>query len=189
MNKLPFDSDEFKKLFEQISKEYDLKKVYFYDAVKNSEKDPDGYSRQQKFHERLKRSHKNMIIRTRKLRYLVNITDDQIDSAAKRTGIIDSCKNKLKQFLMELNLIKLTKEKGVDVLLVVDAIEETKARTADTLILLSGDADFVPAINLLKEYGMKTVNLHTYSGSSNELRNACHKHILINFDNDGPILK
>jgi uncharacterized LabA/DUF88 family protein len=90
---------------------------------------------------------------------------------------------------MDLKLIRLTKEKGIDVLLVVDAIEEARAKAAENIILLSGDADFVPAIELIKSYGLKTINLHTYHGSSNELRISCNNHILIDFDSDGLVLR
>jgi len=148
---LPFDADEFKKLFSQLSNMYDLRKIYFYDAVKNSQKDPEGYSRQQSFHERLRKSDNRLVIKTRKLRYLVNITEDQVQKAAKEVGIVDSCKNKLMQFLINLNLIRLTKEKGVDIQLVVDAIEEARNRTVETIILLTGDADFGPAKELIKK--------------------------------------
>lgn len=186
---LPFDADDFRKLFDQVSKRYALKNIYFYDAVKSSEKDPEGYSRQQSFHERLKKSHHNLIIKTRKLRYLVNITDERILKVAEEAGITDSCKGKLKQFLINLNVLRFTKEKGVDVQLVVDAIEDVKSKSVDTIILLSGDADFVPAVQLIKSYGVKTINLHTYFGSSTELRRACDEHILINFNEEGPFLK
>jgi uncharacterized protein (TIGR00288 family) len=186
---LPFGAAEFQKLFTQLSKKYELKKVYFYDSLKNSQKDPEGYSKQQSFHERLKKSHNMLVIRKRKLRYLVNITENQIQKAAEEAGIVDSCRKKLMQFLINLNLIRLTKEKGVDVQLVVDAIEEARSHTLDTVILLSGDADFVPAIQLIKSYGVKTINLHTYYGSSAELRNTCDQHVLIDFSTGEPTLR
>ena len=183
--RLPFDAEEFGKLFGLLSNRYELVKIHYYDALKNSEKDQIGYSRQQSFPQRLRKSHPKITIKTRKLRYLVNITNEQIEESASRIGIVDTCKAKLKNFLLDLKLIRLTKEKGIDVLLVADAIEEAMAKNAETIILLSGDADFVPAINLIKKYGLKTVNLHTYSGSSIELRNACHSHLLIDFDETG----
>jgi uncharacterized LabA/DUF88 family protein len=186
---LPFDVDGFKDLFSQLSTKYQLNKIYFYDAIKSSEKDPIGYSKQQSFLQRMKNSHANMIIKTRKLRYLVNITPEQIENASREVGIIDSCKDKLWQFLVKLRVLRFTKEKGVDVQLVVDAIEETRLKQVDVIILLSGDADFVPAIRLIKNYGLKTVNLHTYSGSSTELRNACDGHILVDFDKNGLLLR
>jgi uncharacterized protein (TIGR00288 family) len=183
--RLPFDADEFQNLFEQISETYELHKIYFYDAIKSSRKEPESYSKQQGFHERLKRTNKSLSIRARKLRYLVNVTDSRIEDVAKRMGIKGIHTDKLKLFLQKLGLIQLTKEKGVDVLLVCDAIELARTKNVDTILLLSGDADFVPAIKLIKSHGLKTVNLHAYRGSSKELRDACDEHVLISFDENG----
>ena len=189
MGRLPFDTDGFQKLFNMISLRYKLYSIYFYDAIKSSDKDPEGYSKQQKFHARLSKIDEKLIIRTRKLRYLVSITDAQIESAGNEAGITGSCKEKLKQFLINLKVLKLTKEKGMDVQLVVDAVEEARAKKVEAIILLSGDADFVPAIHLINSYGLKTINLHTYVGSSTELRKACNEHILIDFNEKGLFLK
>lgn len=186
---LPFDADGFSKLFERLSGLYEIEKIYFYDAVKNIERDPTGYSKQQGFHARLLKSHPRIVIKTRKLRYLTDVRDSKIRQAGKKAGITDSCIEKLRSFLMEMGLIKLTKEKGIDVQLVVDAIEEARKGEKTHIIILSGDADFVPAVNLIKSYKVEVINLHPYRGSSTELRNACNKHMLITFGNGGPFLK
>jgi uncharacterized LabA/DUF88 family protein len=186
---LPFDSDGFTELFRELSKLYDVKKIYFYDAVKNSLIDPEGYKRQQGFHSRLLGSDSRIIIKTRKLRYLADIKDSKIMRVGKEVGIIDSDIRKLRDFLKEMGLIKLTKEKGIDVQLVVDAIEEARVDKNVRIIILSGDADFVPAVNLIKTYSAEVINLHPYCGSSTELRNACNKHILIDIGESRIILK
>jgi uncharacterized LabA/DUF88 family protein len=186
---LPFDADSFSKLFEKLSVLYKIEKVYFYDAVKDSKRDPTGYSKQQGFHTRLLNSHPKIRIKTRKLRYLADIRDSKIKSSGRNAGITDSCLSKLRDFLTDMGLIKLTKEKGIDVQLVVDAIEEARKDENIKIIILSGDADFVPAVNLLKSYKVEVINLHPYSGSSTELRNACNKHILITFRNGEPSIK
>lgn len=186
---LPFDVDSFSKLFEKLSELYDIQKIYFYDAIKNIVRDPEGYSKQQGFHARLLGLDSKIIIRTRKLRYLADINDDKIRHCGKKAGIDDSSIKKLRNFLTEMGMIKLTKEKGVDVQLVVDAIEEARKGGNIHIIILSGDADFVPAVNLLKIYKAKVINLHSYRGSSTELRKACDEHILITFGKDGPSLK
>jgi len=186
---LPFDADGFSKLFGRLSRLYNIEKIYFYDAVKNIVRDPTGYSKQQGFHARLLESHPRIVIKTRKLRYLADVRDSKIKQSGKKAGITDSCINKLRSFLMEMDLIKLTKEKGIDVQLVVDAIEEARKGGNIHIIILSGDADFVPAVSLIKTYKVEVINLHPYSGSSTELRNACNKHILITFGKGGPFLK
>ena len=186
---LPFNAEHFNELFSQLSDEFELRRIFFYDALKDRIKDPEGYARQQKFHSSLSKLKVPLRIKTRKLRYLANLTREEVDAAATEVGIVDACREKLWALLQRLGLIRLTKEKGVDVLLVVDAIEEARENTTETIILLSGDADFVPAINLIRKNGLKTVNLHTYSGSSNELRNCCDRHILIDFDSSGLFLE
>ncbi len=186
---LPFDADSFSKLFGELSVLYKIEKVYFYDAIKDSKRDPSGYSKQQGFHARLLKSHPKIRIKTRKLRYLADIRDSKIKSSGKKAGITDACISKLRDFLMEMGLIKLTKEKGIDVQLVVDAIEEARKDGNMKIIILSGDADFVPAVSLLESYKVEVINLHPYSGSSSELRNACNKHILITFRNGEPSIK
>ncbi|MFA6328462.1 MAG: NYN domain-containing protein [Candidatus Micrarchaeia archaeon] len=184
--KLPFNYDD---LFSELSRTYQIKQIFFYDAVKDIGRDPDGYAKQQKFHAGLKKLGWPIKLRTRKLKYIANITQEDANSAATQVGIVDSCREKLWQFLQRLGLVRVTKEKGVDVLLVSDAIEQARTKQFDAIILLSGDADFVPAINLIRTFGVKTVNLHTYSGSSTELRQACHEHILMDFDNGGVFLR
>jgi len=182
--RLPFD---YGSLFSELSLRFDLKQISFYDALKDIARDPEGYAGQQQFHARLRKLGWPVRIRTRKLKYIANIDQSQVSAAARHVGIIDSCKEKLWAFLQKLELVRVTKEKGIDVLLVADAIEQARTKQFEAIILLSGDADFVPAINLIRSFGVKTVNLHAYSGSSTELRNACHEHILIDFDANGGV--
>ena len=56
---------------------------------------------------------------------------------------------------MTVNNMPATKEKGIDVLLVVDMIKTALSKKYNTLIILSGDADFAPAIEFAKSLGMK----------------------------------
>ena len=73
--------------------------------------------------------------------------------------------------------------------MVVDAITLALNGEIETIIVLSGDADFVPLIEFLKIRKVETVNLHLYSGSSTELRQACDSHILITFQDSTLMLK
>lgn len=180
--RLPFDYEE---LFSQLSERFDLKLIFFYDAIKEISKDPDGYAKQQAFHAHLRKLKWPIKLRARKLKYVQGISPERVSSAADKSNIVDSCREKLMSFLQALGVIHFTKEKGIDILLVADAIEAARTKNYNCVIILSGDADFVPAINLIKSFGVKTVNLHAYSGSSTELRNACNEHMLIVFDNAG----
>jgi len=62
-------------------------------------------------------------------------------------------------------------EKGVDVLLVVDMIRYARNNAYDTAILVSGDGDFAPALEVLKEYGKHIENAYFKSGRSYHLAN------------------
>ncbi|MFH1199631.1 MAG: NYN domain-containing protein [Candidatus Micrarchaeota archaeon] len=180
-----FDRAKFEALFLKIQERHDITEIRFYDAVKDRLKDPAGYAKQQKFHAELGKIRPTVRLRHRKLRYLANLTQDQVLREAKSVGIIDTCKNKLWNLLHKLRLVRLTKEKGVDVLLVVDAVELARAKAAQCICLVTGDADFTPAVELIRSMKIKTLNLHTYSGSSTELRQACDEHALIQFDGLG----
>ena len=74
-------------------------------------------------------------------------------------------------------------------MLAVDAIKASLSKSVDAIIVLSGDADFVPAVDFIKSLKIETINLHLYSGSSTELRTACDRHILIDFKDSDIILR
>ena len=82
---------------------------------------------------------------------------------------------------LELRLGKLRhkggsyEQKGVDVHLAVQMIDLAFRNTCDVVILLSGDSDFVPAVNLVKNLG-KHVELAVVEGQPCfDLEAACDK--------------
>lgn len=161
--RLPFPQSDYGKLFSLLSEQFgfDLKFIYLYDAIKDSSKERVQYAQQQKFHSGIRALSPRwpVSIKTRKLKY-------------RPFG---------KEFVAE--------EKGVDVLLVVDAITLALEGGIEKMIILSGDADFVPLVEFLRSRGMETVNLHLFSGSSTELRQSCGSHILITFEDSSLVLK
>jgi len=71
-------------------------------------------------------------------------------------------------------------QKGVDVHMAVQMIEYAVKGTCDVLILVSGDSDFVPAIQLVKDLG-KHVEIAVVEGQpSFEIQKAGDKTIIIN---------
>ncbi len=161
--RLPFPPSDYEELFTLLSKQFglELKHIFLYDAVKDSSKEKAQYAQQQKFHSgiRVLSERWPITIKTRKLKY-------------RSFG---------KEFIPE--------EKGVDVLLIIDAITIALRKDVEMIIVLSGDADFVPLIEFLKGQRIGTVNLHLYSGSSTELRESCDSHILITFENSLLVLR
>ena len=61
------------------------------------------------------------------------------------------------------------KEKGIDVWIAIDMVKAA-IDGVDTCVLISGDADFVPAFNLIKEIGKDVLSVSVSRGYSNELR-------------------
>ncbi|MDD3160099.1 MAG: NYN domain-containing protein [Candidatus ainarchaeum sp.] len=176
------DSFSYKWLFEELSKKFQINKVYFYDAVKNEKIEPIGFRKQQKFHANLEKEIPNIIISHRKLKY--DNVEKRIKDAKDRSDFCESCKNKIQDFLKIAGLTKISHEKGVDVMLVTDMIKNAFQDKFQTALLFSGDADFIPAIELVKNLKKDVINIHLYSGSARELRLACDNHILVGKDSN-----
>jgi uncharacterized LabA/DUF88 family protein len=63
------------------------------------------------------------------------------------------------------------REKGVDVLIGVDMIKKCLLdEECDVCVLLSGDADFIPVVDLVKERGKEVIVCSVYHGFSKRLR-------------------
>jgi uncharacterized LabA/DUF88 family protein len=62
------------------------------------------------------------------------------------------------------------KEKGIDVWIAIDMVKETILKNIDCVVLISGDADFVPAFDLIKEFKKEVLSASVPSGYSRELR-------------------
>ena len=61
---------DYKWLFEELSKKFDIQRVFFYDAIKDRIIEPEQYARQQKFLESLKKKISPLTIRQKKLQYI-----------------------------------------------------------------------------------------------------------------------
>jgi len=62
------------------------------------------------------------------------------------------------------------KEKGIDVWIAIDMVKESMRKDVDCCVLISGDADFVPAFDLIQEVGKDVLSVSVSRGYSNELR-------------------
>jgi len=60
--------------------------------------------------------------------------------------------------------------KGDDIHLAVDMVKDAYKNHFDTAILVSGDGDFFPAVNALKEKGKKVENIYFKPSSSSHLK-------------------
>jgi uncharacterized LabA/DUF88 family protein len=86
---------------------------------------------------------------------------------------------KLHVILCNLKKIKISKNKfiyqikGDDINLAVDLLKGSYENLYDIAIIVSGDADFIPAINLIKSKNKKVINAYFPKSSSYLLRNIC----------------
>lgn len=75
--------------------------------------------------------------------------------------------------------LKGTVEKGVDTALATDLIQAAIDNLFDDAILISADADFVPAVELVQNRtGKRVIHAHIRP-QGQELRNACWSHMFI----------
>jgi len=68
-------------------------------------------------------------------------------------------------------------EKGIDINIAVDMFKLAKDDVYDTAILVTSDADFVPAVEVIQELGKHVENAYFKKGRSFHLRKACDNFI------------
>ena len=70
--------------------------------------------------------------------------------------------------------------KGDDVYLAVDLVSGAYENLYDTAIIISGDEDFVPAIQKAQKLGKRVINAYFKSTSSNYLKHLCDESFCLN---------
>ena len=73
-------------------------------------------------------------------------------------------------------------EKGVDVNLAVDLVRFGAKRLYDVAILVSGDGDYAPAVNAVKDMGLHVENAFFFDEVSIHLKHVCDRFIQLDFD-------
>jgi len=73
--------------------------------------------------------------------------------------------------------LRRTVEKGIDTALLTDLIRSAFDNTFDYAVLVTEDSDFIPAVKFIQERWTKQIVHCFFRGKSDELRNACWKHI------------
>ena len=93
----------------------------------------------------------------------------------KKEGII--VKTRKLKYVKKLNL-KI--EKGVDVLIASDMIRKSLVdKDCEVCILISGDADFIPSMQILKDAGYEVIVCSPKYGFSNELRQGKFRYLIL----------
>lgn len=70
-------------------------------------------------------------------------------------------------------------EKGVDVKMAVDIVTHAFSNIFDVGIIVSGDADFVPAIKAAQDFGKKIINVRFPNTKSFHLSQVCNSTITV----------
>lgn len=149
-------------------KDYELIEIRWYASVPSISDGNDMYYRHISYLESLEK--KGIKVITRKLQKLSN--KEIIKKKQATISNLDLCENCEK--LVEANFLDLAdikrKEKGIDIWIAIDMLNLSVIENkCDTCILISGDADFVPALNILKEHNKEVLTAMTSFGYSREL--------------------
>jgi len=166
----PGDID-LKKVGSLISKQFNLDviEIRWYASVPSIADGELMYKRHRAFLGRLEKE--GITIITRKLQRLSN---KEIISEKQKTidnlDLCDVCKPLVESVFLDLVDIK-KKEKGIDIWIAIDMIRLSIIdNKCDMCILISGDTDFVPALEIIKKQGKEVLTSMVPWGYSSELR-------------------
>ncbi len=158
------------KLGDLISEKFDLEiiEIRWYASMPNIADNELIYKRQRAFLGNLQKQGIKVI--TRKLQRLSNK-----EIKKKRQEFIESwdlcdiCKPIVEESFLDISDHN-QKEKGIDVWIAIDIVKKAVLNELDIAVLISGDADFVPAFNLVNEIKKDALSCSVPRGYSNELR-------------------
>ena len=163
---------DFEKLVNIISNHFncELKEVRYYNSMPTIRDGKDIYFSHLKFIDDLRKIPKFKIF-TRKLQ--VHSTKELLKEKQELINSMDLCKSC--KPIVEENLLGVIgnvkkKEKGIDITIAIDIVEFAVNKKADILILLSGDSDFIPALELAKKKDIEVKSVSLSKGYSQQLR-------------------
>ena len=163
----------FYKLAQVICKHFNanFKCAFYYNSVPSIEDGKELYFKHMEFLNKI-RKYPNFEVITRKLqRHSNEEKKDEKIKILNELNLCNKCKLIIEKNCMDcLGTIK-KKEKGIDVKIAVDMVNLCVFRKeCDLCILISGDADFIPAMDLIKESDRDVVSASVQVGYSWRLR-------------------
>src|SRR3989344_5632878 len=150
-------------------KDLDVVEIIWYASMPNIKDNELVYKRQRVFLGDLQK--RGIKVITRKLQRLSNKEikkqrQDLVDSL----DLCDKCKPSVEGSFLDI-ADHHQKEKGIDVWIAIDMIRYSLIENkCDTCLLISGDADFVPSLELVQKQGKNVLSAFVPRGYSNELR-------------------
>ena len=134
---------KFEEIIKKVETRREIVNIFYYTALLDKSIDENGYKKHKKFLDKIKKI-PNFNVVLCNLRKMI-LKDGKIDFAIK----------------------------GDDVYLATDLIKGSYENLYDIAIIISGDADFIPAIKLAQKNGKKVINVFFPKSSSYQLRNCC----------------
>jgi len=149
-------------------KDYELVEIRWYASVPSISDGENMYYRHMSYLESLEK--KGIKVIHRKLQKLSN--KEIIKRKQETINNLDLCENCQK--LVEANFLDLAdikrKEKGIDVWIAIDMLNLSVINdNCDVCVLISGDADFVPVLEIIRGHNKEILTAMTYIGYSREL--------------------
>ena len=158
------------KISDLISEEkgLEIKEIRWYTSMPSIDDNPLVYKNQRAFLGYLEKQGVKII--TRKLQRLsTKELKKKRQDLLESWDLCDICKPIVEGSFLDI-ADNHQKEKGIDVWIAIDMVKEAINENLDCAVLISGDADFVPALNLVKEVGKEVLSCSVPRGYSNELR-------------------
>jgi len=138
----------FLKLGEILARDRNLLRIFYYNAPLDYNSNHDKYSKQQQFFDKVKNTEKVKLILSRLQKRKIKGTD-------KYYYVV----------------------KGDDIHIAVDMVKGAYESTFDVAILVSGDGDFIPAVEVVQEKGKSVENAYFKRSLSWHLKQECDKSI------------
>jgi len=149
-------------------KRYELKEIRWYASVPSTEDGEAMYYRHMQFLNILRKEGIKVI--TRKLQRLS--TKEIIEKKREiieNLDLCEKCKPLVESVFLDLAELK-KKEKGIDVWIAVDMLKLSVIENdCDVCILISGDADFIPALETIRKSGKEVLVAMVPFGFSSEI--------------------
>lgn len=83
--------------------------------------------------------------------------------------------------LKKIKKLNIKIEKGIDVLIASDMIRKTLVdKECEVCILISGDADFITAMQIIKDSGFEAITCCVKTGHASELKEGKFRYIILN---------
>lgn len=163
---------DLSKMAQLIAKNFncELKKVIYFNSIPSLEDGKEKYYAHMSFLEDLKK--RGFEVKTRKLQRLSNQERIQIiNNEISSLGLCKTCEPIVKSHWKDYMGAISVKEKGIDIMISTDMMMHGLIRKdCNACILVSGDADFIPCMELIKSSGVWVASSSTVKGYSYELR-------------------